>query len=65
LTVHLFTELGIPVSITQAAIGGIAGIGQAKDIAIMNRQVVLRIVLGWVAAPLTGLVLAWLLLTLT
>ena len=65
LTVHLFTQLGVPVSIIQATIGGIAGIGQAKDIAIMNRRIVLRIVLGWVVAPLTGLALAWLLLTLT
>ena len=65
LTVHLFTQLGVPVSIIQATIGGIAGIGQAKDIAIMNRRMVLRIVLGWVVAPLTGLALAWLLLTLT
>jgi len=65
LTVHLFTQLGVPVSIIQATIGGIAGIGQAKDIAIMNRRIVLRIVMGWVAAPLTGLGLAWLLLTLT
>jgi PiT family inorganic phosphate transporter len=64
LTVHLFTQLGIPVSITQATIGGIAGIGQAKDIAIMNRQIVLRIILGWIAAPVTGLAFAWLLLAL-
>jgi len=64
LAVHLFTQLGVPVSITQATIGGITGIGQAKDISIMNRRIVLRIVLGWIAAPLTGLGLAWLLLTL-
>jgi len=64
-TVHLFTQLGVPVSIIQATVGGIAGIGQAKDIAIMNRRIVLRIVLGWVAAPITGLGLAWLLLALT
>jgi len=65
LTVHLFTQLGVPVSIIQAAIGGITGIGQAKHIAIMNRRIVLRIVLGWIVAPLTGLALAWLLVTLT
>jgi PiT family inorganic phosphate transporter len=50
LTVHFFTQLGIPVSITQAVIGGIVGIGQAKDIVIMNRRIVLRVVLGWIMA---------------
>lgn len=65
LTVHFFTQLGIPVSITQAVIGGIVGIGQAKDIVIMNRRIVLRVVLGWIMAPLTGLLVSLLLLTLT
>lgn len=64
LTVHIFTQVGVPVSITQAIIGGIAGIGQTKDIVIMNRRIVLRIVLGWVMAPLAGLGLSWLLLIL-
>jgi len=62
LTVHFFTQIGIPVSITQAVVGGIVGIGQAKAIVIMNRRMVLRVVFGWIMAPLTGLVLAWLLL---
>jgi len=65
LTVHLFTQFGIPVSITQAIIGGIIGIGRAKDIAIMNTRVVSRVVLGWIMAPLIGLGLALLLLALT
>lgn len=65
LTVHLFTQLGIPVSITQAVIGGIVGIGQAKDTVIMNRRVVLRVIVAWIMAPFTGLLLAWLLLILT
>lgn len=59
LTVHLFTQLRVPVSVTQAVTGGITGIGRAKDVAIMNRVVVLRIVLGWILAPFTGFVLAW------
>ena len=64
LTVHLFTQIGIPVSITQAVVGGIVGIGQAKSIVIMNRRMILRIVFGWIVAPLAGLILAWLLLIL-
>jgi PiT family inorganic phosphate transporter len=65
LTVHLFTQFGVPVSITQAIIGGITGIAQAKDIAIVNRRIVLHIILGWIIAPLTGIGLAWLILTLS
>jgi len=64
LTVHLFTQIGFPVSITQAVVGGIVGIGQAKSIVIMNRRTVLRVVFGWIVAPLAGLVVAWLLLVL-
>jgi PiT family inorganic phosphate transporter len=64
LTVHLFTQFGVPVSITQAVIGGIMGIGQAKDIVIMDTRTVLRVILGWVMAPLVGLGLACLLLAL-
>jgi len=65
LTVHLFTQFGAPVSIIQAVIGGIIGIGWTKDIVIMNTRVVLRVVLGWMMAPLIGLGLASLLLALT
>ena len=61
LTVELFTQVGVPVAITQAVTGGIIGIGQAKEIAIMNRRILLRIVLSWILAPVAGLVLAWVL----
>jgi len=65
LTAHFFTQIKIPVSITQTVVGGVVGIGQAKAIVIMNRRMLLRVVSGWIMAPLTGLLLAWLLLILT
>ena len=54
LTVHLFTQFGFPVSITQALIGSVLGIGLAKKIVLMNMRMVRNIVMGWTLAPLIG-----------
>ena len=61
ITVHLFTQFGLPVSITQAQVGGILGIGVAKRIVFMNKRKTRNIILGWMLAPLAGVVISWLL----
>jgi len=61
ITVHLFTQFGLPVSITQAQVGGILGIGIAKRIVFMNKRKSRNIILGWMLAPLAGVVISWLL----
>ncbi|MCD6592972.1 anion permease [Candidatus Bathyarchaeota archaeon] len=61
ITVHLFTQFGLPVSITQAQVGGILGIGIAKRIVFMNKRKSRNIILGWMLAPLAGAIISWLL----
>jgi len=61
LTVHLFTQFGLPVSITQALVGGIFGIGMTKKIALINRYMVRNIIMGWVLAPVIGSLISFLL----
>jgi len=61
ITVHLFTQFGLPLSITQAQIGGILGIGIAKKIVFMNKRKSRNIIVGWIVAPLAGATISWLL----
>jgi len=63
-TVHIFTQFGLPVSITQAIIGGILGIGLAKKIAILNVGAVNKTVAGWTLAPLLGTAISYVLVML-
>lgn len=62
LTIHFFTQLGIPVSVTQALIGGIFGIGLAKTMVLVNKRMIQGIIMGWALAPLSGLVISYLIL---
>jgi PiT family inorganic phosphate transporter len=57
-TVHGFTQLGIPVSMSQAVVGGIFGAAIQRKIVVRNDRLIREIVLGWTAAPLLGAVLA-------
>ena len=64
LTVHIFTQFGFPVSITQALIGGVLGIGLAKRIVLLNTRVARKIVTGWTLAPVIGAAISYVLVTL-
>ncbi len=65
LIVHIFTQICLPVSVTQAIIGGVLGVGLAKKIVILNKRVVKSIIAGWAVAPLFGLVISYLLAIIT
>jgi PiT family inorganic phosphate transporter len=58
VTVHSFTQVGIPVSISQAVVGGVFGAAIPRKIVVRNARLTREIVLGWTAAPLIGGVLA-------
>jgi PiT family inorganic phosphate transporter len=59
-TVLVASKLGLPVSTTHAAVGGIIGVGMAGGIDAVNLRVVFQIILYWVltvpAAALTSVV---------
>lgn len=62
LTVHLFAGWGVPVSASQALAGAVLGIGLAKGVRTIDPQALLHILLGWLATPLVGAVLAYVLI---
>ncbi|MFO8083462.1 MAG: anion permease [Desulfobacterales bacterium] len=64
-TVLIASKLGLPVSTTHAAVGGVLGVGLARGLEAVNFTIVLKIMLYWVltvpAAALTSMVIFWLL----
>ena len=62
LSVHIFTQLGLPVSISQVVIGGMSGAASAKRMAITNKRIIQQVIVGWTIGPLTGAIVAFLLI---
>jgi len=47
-TVHLFTQLAIPVSTSQAVVGAVVGVGLTKGMVAVNPRMFYMIPMGWV-----------------
>ncbi|MDI6772595.1 MAG: inorganic phosphate transporter [bacterium] len=60
ITVHLFTQLGIPVSTSQAIVGAVVGVGLTKGIMGVNRRTLMVIPAGWVISVAGSGAAAWL-----
>ena len=60
ITVHGFTELGIPVSVSQAVVGGIFGAAIPRKIVVRNGRLTREIIFGWTIAPILGAALGFL-----
>jgi len=48
ITTHLFTQLGVPVSTSQAIVGAVIGVGLTKGLTAVDRRTVWMIPAGWV-----------------
>lgn len=59
LTVHLYAIVGVPVSTSQAIVGGVMGIGLAKGMRSVNNRTLIRILLGWLCTPLVAGILSF------
>ena len=59
LTLHIFTQIGIPVSSSQAIVGAVVGVGLVGDVRTVSPRMLLRIGMGWVLTPLAAGVMAW------
>jgi PiT family inorganic phosphate transporter len=57
-TLHLFTQLRVPVSSSQAVVGAVLGVGVAKDLKTINARTVLKIAFGWILTPVGAGVLS-------
>jgi PiT family inorganic phosphate transporter len=58
-TVHLFTELAIPVSTSQAMVGAIVGVGLTKGMVAVNSRTLAMIPVAWVISILGSGALAY------
>ncbi len=60
-TVMVASKMGLPVSTTHAAVGGVMGVGLARGIEAVNFRIIFRIILYWVltvpAAAITSMVI--------
>lgn len=52
ITVHLFTQVGVPVSASQAIVGGVTGVGLVKGVRTISKRTLIEIAIGWVSTPL-------------
>ena len=49
--VHLFSMAGIPVSTSQAIVGGVIGVGLTKGMSAVSGRRIITIFLGWIITP--------------
>ncbi len=59
LTVHIYAMVGVPVSTSQAVVGGVLGIGLVKGVRTVNRRVLINIVIAWVSTPIIAFVVTY------
>jgi phosphate/sulfate permease len=64
LSVHAFTQLSLPVSISQVVIGGMSGAASVKRMAITNKRIIQQVIAGWTIGPLAGVAISFLLIRL-
>ncbi len=50
--VHVFSMAGIPVSTSQAIVGGVIGVGLTKGAQAVSTRKILTILIGWIVTPL-------------
>jgi PiT family inorganic phosphate transporter len=51
LTLHLFTQIGVPVSSSQAVVGAVVGVGIVGGIRTLNPKMLVKIAVGWLMTP--------------
>jgi len=61
LSVFVFTQFGMPVSTTQAIIGGVVGVGLTKGIKTVKWGTLINIIVGWISAPSFALIVGYIL----
>ncbi len=52
VVLHLFTQIGIPVSSSQAVVGAVVGVGLVGDIRTVSVRILAKIGVGWVFTPI-------------
>jgi PiT family inorganic phosphate transporter len=58
LTLHVFTQIGVPVSSSQAVVGTVVGVGFVGGMRTVSGKMLARIVTGWALTPFAAGVLS-------
>jgi PiT family inorganic phosphate transporter len=61
IILHFFTQMGVPVSSSQAIVGAVIGVGLVKGTGAIKKEVVARIGLSWLINFFGAILLAYLL----
>ena len=64
VTVEIFTHVGVPVSTSQAIVGGVVGVGIVKGSRTVNKNAVINIAMGWILTPVSAGIISYLLVTI-
>ncbi len=59
ITIHLFTQVGVPVSASQAIVGAVVGVGVVKDVKTVSKRMLVEIGIGWISTPLLSGLLSY------
>lgn len=59
LTLHFFTQIGVPVSSSQAVVGAVVGVGFVGGVQTVSFKMLKKITVGWIMTPVSGGVLAY------
>jgi PiT family inorganic phosphate transporter len=59
ITVHIFTQVGVPVSTSQAIVGAVVGVGIVKDVKTVSKRMLVEIGIGWISTPLLSGLLSY------
>ncbi|MGD8366132.1 MAG: inorganic phosphate transporter [Desulfobacterales bacterium] len=54
MTLHLFTQLGVPVSSSQAVVGAVVGVGLVGGLRTVSLRMLAFIGIGWVMTPVAA-----------
>jgi PiT family inorganic phosphate transporter len=53
-TMHIYTLIGVPVSSSQAVIGGVLGVGLVKGVNTVSTRTLRNILSGWFLTPIVS-----------
>lgn len=62
LTLHIFTQIGVPVSSSQAIVGAVVGVGLVRDFRAVSFRMLAEIAIGWVSTPISAGLLSYLII---
>ncbi|MFW6410286.1 MAG: inorganic phosphate transporter [Halanaerobiales bacterium] len=57
ITLYIYARLGIPVSSSQAIVGGVVGVGLVKNANLLDWRTIKNILFGWIGTPSVAAVL--------